>query len=261
MRQFTAEYLESTRAGMWEDSLEALGELNLGDRQRVLDVGAGTGELTRVLRDQTAGTVVALDADRGLLDHVADPRLCGDATRLPFADGSFDLVVCQALLVNLPDPAAVVEEFARISTDRVAVIEPDNSAVDIESTVEAEPTLAQRARELYLKGLETDAALGAVPDLFEAAGLDDITVNRYEHERAIESPYSERALEGARRKASGTGIDDDRETILAGDISVESFENLRQEWRAMGREVIEQMQDGSYCQREVVPFYVTSGRV
>ncbi|MFC7058770.1 class I SAM-dependent methyltransferase [Halovenus salina] len=261
MRQFTAEYLESTRAGMWEDSLDALGYLDIESRERILDVGAGTGELTRVLRDQTAGTVVALDADRGLLGHVASPRLLGDATQLPFAEGSFDLVVCQALLVNLPDPAAVIEEFARVSTDRVAVIEPDNSAVAIESTVDTEAALARRARESYLAGVETDAALGAVPDLFRSAGLDDITVDRYDHERSIESPYSERALEGARRKASGTGIDDDRETILAGDTSVESFEDLREQWRAMGREVIEQMQDGRYRQREVVPFYVTSGRV
>ncbi|SDJ80251.1 Methyltransferase domain-containing protein [Halovenus aranensis] len=261
MRQFTAEYLESTRAGMWEDSLDALCELDLEDRQRVLDVGAGTGELTRTLRNQTAGTVVALDADRTLLDHVAGPRLRGDATRLPFADGSFDLVVCQALLVNLPDPAAVIEEFARVSADRVAVIEPDNSAVAIESTVTAEAPLARRARERYLDGVETDAALGAVPDLFVAAGLENVRVERYDHERRIESPYSERALEDARRKASGTGIDADRETILAGDTSTESFEALREEWRAMGREVIEQMQNGTYCQREVVPFYVTSGRL
>jgi SAM-dependent methyltransferase len=261
VRRFTAEYLESTREGMWDDSRNALDDLGLDSRQQVLDVGAGTGELTRVLRDETPGRVVALDADRGLLDHIASPRLLGDATRLPFADDTFDLVVCQALLVNLPDPTAAIEEFARVSSDCVAVIEPDNSAVSIDSTVDTEPSLAHRARELYLQGVETDAALGAVPELFEEAGLDDVTVRRYDHERHIESPYSERALEGARRKASGTGLDDDRETILAGDTSEELFETLREDWRAMGREVIEQMQDGTYRQREVVPFYVTSGHV
>lgn len=261
MRRFTAEYLESTRKGMWDDSRDALAELELDSRQQVLDVGAGTGELTSVLREEVRGTVVALDADSELLDHVEDPRVLGDATTLPFPDDTFDLVVCQALLVNLPDPASTVREFARVSTDWVAVIEPDNSAVSIESTVDAEPPLARRAREMYLQGVETDAALGAVPDLFEEVGLNDVTVRRYDHVQRIESPYSERALEGARRKASGSGIVNDRDTMLASEATEERFETLRQDWRAMGREVIRQMQDGTYRQREVVPFFVTSGHV
>lgn len=261
MRRFTAEYLESTREEMWDDSREALAELDLDRRQQVLDVGAGTGELTRVLREEVPGTVVALDADSALLDHVADPRVHGDATRLPFPDDTFDLVVCQALLVNLPEPTVAVRELARVSTDCVAVIEPDNSAVSIESTVEGESPLASRAREMYLEGVETDAALGAVPALFEEVGLDDVTVQRYDYERRIESPYSQRALESARRKASGAGIEADRETILAGDATEDIFETLREDWRAMGRDVVRQMQDGMYRQREVVPFYVTSGHV
>ena len=261
MRRFTAEYLETTRDGMWSDSRAALADLELGTRQRVLDVGAGTGELTRVLREETPGEVVALDADDALLEHVSDPRVLGDATNLPFLDDSFDLVVCQALLVNLSDPLAVVREFARVSSGGVAVVEPDNSAVSIESTVANEPSLARRARDLYLDGVETDPTLGAVPDLFEAAGLDGVRVRRYDHEQTIQAPYSVRALESARKKANGSGIEVDRETILAGDATPELFDTLRQEWRAMGREVVEQMQDGEYWQRESVPFYVTVGHV
>jgi SAM-dependent methyltransferase len=261
VRRFTAEYLETTRDGMWDDSRDALVDLALPSREWVLDVGAGTGELTAVLREETAGRVVALDADSALLTHVPQPRARGDATRLPFQDRVFDLVVCQALLVNLPDPGHALEEFARVSSDRVAVIEPDNSAVRIDSTVSSEPALARRARRLYLDGLDTDASLGAARDLFEAAGLTDVSVRRYEHERRIEPPYSEQAVAGARRKASGSGIDDDRETILTGATSREEFDNLRQEWRAMGRTVAAQMQDEKYRQREVVPFFVTVGQV
>lgn len=261
MRRFTAEYLETTREGMWSDSREALADLELDECQRVLDVGAGTGELTRVLREETSGEVLAVDADSTLLDHLAAPRVCGDATRLPFRDDVFDLVVCQALLVNLPDPLATIREFARVSSDCVAVVEPDNSTVSIESTVDAEPALARRARNLYLQGIATDATLGAVPELFEDVGLEDVSVRRYDHERQTKPPYSEQALESARQKASGTGIQDDRETILAGDATPELFDTLRQNWREMGREVIEQMQDGTYRQREVVPFYVTTGHI
>ncbi|MHB9288559.1 class I SAM-dependent methyltransferase [Halobacteriales archaeon Cl-PHB] len=261
MRQFSAEYLETTREGMWADSREALAPLDLEHCQRVLDVGAGTGALTRVLREETPGEVVALDADRDLLDRIADPRVRGDATRLPFRDDAVDLVVCQALLVNLPDPVETIREFARVSRDRVAAIEPDNSAVAIDSTVEGEPPLARRARERYLDGVATDASLGAARDTFERAGLEGVAVRRYEHARTIEPPYSERAVEAARRKASGEGLADDRETMLAGDTTLEEYEDLRQAWRAMGRDVVAQMADREYRQTETVPFFVTVGAV
>lgn len=261
MREFSAEYLQTTREGMWDGSREALSPLDLERCERVLDVGAGTGALTRVLREETAGEVVALDADRGLLASVAGSRTQGDATRLPFGDDSFDAVVCQALLVNLPDPVATVREFARVSRGRVAAIEPDNSAVRIDSTVDAEAPLARRARDLYLQGVETDASLGAARTVFADAGLSDIEVRRYDHERTIEPPYDEYALHAAQRKASGEGLTDDRETVLAGETTAEEFDALRQEWRAMGRTVIEQMQETEYRQREVVPFFVTVGRV
>lgn len=261
MRQFSAEYLQTTREGMWAESREALAPLALGDCERVLDVGAGTGALTRVLREEAPGEVVALDADRGLLENVTDPRVRGDAMRLPFADDTFDCVVCQALLVNLPDPVAAVREFARVSRGRVAAIEPDNSAVSIDSTVEAEPVLARRARELYLQGVETDASLGAARGLFAESGLEDIVVGQYDHERTIEPPYDEYALSAAQRKASGEGLADDRETVLAGETTPEEFDALREEWRAMGRAVIGQMQSDEYRQREVVPFFVTVGEV
>jgi SAM-dependent methyltransferase len=261
VREFTAEYLETTREGMWDDSRAPLDPLGLGGRERVLDVGAGTGELTRVLREECPGTVVALDADAGLLSGVGSPSVRGDATRLPFAEDAFDLVVCQALLVNLPDPALAVREFARVSRDAVAAIEPDNSAVTIDSTVEAESVLARRARKLYLDSVGTDASLGAARDLFDACGLSGVRVRRYDHERTVDPPYSGRDVEAARRKASGAGLETDRETILAGETTPEEFDRLRQAWREMGRTVAAQMRDGTYHQHEVVPFYVTVGRV
>jgi ubiquinone/menaquinone biosynthesis C-methylase UbiE len=246
---------------MWEDSKTALADLELESRERVLDVGAGTGELTRVLRAETVGEVVALDADRELLDHVALPRALGDATRLPFRTDAFDLVVCQALLVNLPNPVEALEAFARVSRDRVAVIEPDNSAVAIRSSVDGESELAERARARYFDGIDTDVTMGEASDLFAAAGLDVVAVERYDHQRVTEPPYSEQALESIRRKASGAGIDTDRETILAGQTTPEEFDALREQWRSIGREAVEQLQNEQYRRTETIPFYVTVGTV
>jgi SAM-dependent methyltransferase len=262
VREFSAEYLRTTRRGMWDDSRVALDPLELGTRSRVLDVGCGTGELTAVLREETPGSVVGLDADRSLLAHADSRVVQGNALELPFPDDTFDLVVCQALLVNLPDPAAAVAEFRRVSSDLVAAVEPDNGAVSITSTADPEARLAGRARDLFLAGSETDAALGAdAVTVFEDAGLDGISTRRYDHERRVAPPYSESAVEAARRKATGEGLADDRETMLAGDATAEDIDDLRQAWRSMGREVIEQMQAEEYRRRETVPFYVTVGRV
>ncbi len=247
---------------MWSDR-DALAALELGSRERVLDAGCGTGELTRVLREESDAEVVALDADAGLLGRVdADTRVLGDATRLPVRDDSFDLVACQALLINLPDAAAAVREFARVSSDLVAAVEPDNAAVTVESTVESEPRLAARARDAYIEGVQTDVSLGAdAAALFEDAGLVDVSTTRYEHVQAIRPPYGNAALAAAARKATGERLAEQRPTLAAGGLDPEAYDALRAEWREMGREVVAQMQAEDYERVETVPFHVTVGRV
>lgn len=263
MRRFTADYLEHTRRGMWEETA-ALAPLSLDDRERVLDVGCGTGELTRVLARESPATVVGADADLDLLEVAREqtdlPMVGADATRLPFPDDSFDLVVCQALLINLPDPAAAVREFARVSSELVAAVEPNNAAVEVDSTVDAEERLEKRAREAFLSGVGTDVAMGdRVERLFEATGLEVVDDELYRHEKLIEPPYTEPAVEDAARKASGAGLAD-HEAEIRESID-DGYDDLRAEWREMGREVVDAMSEGNYRRREVVPFEVTVGRV
>ena len=262
VRRFPADYLSRTRTGMWDDSREALSDLDLGDCERVLDVGCGTGELTRVLREESPGTVVGLDADADLLRSVPDPTVRGDVTRLPAAADTFDLVVCQALLINLPDPVAAVRELARVARERVAAIEPNNGAVTVESTVDSEPPLARRARQFFLDGVRTDVTLGAdAGGAFERAGLDVVSTSRYDQHLTVEPPYDGAAVRDAREKATGEGLAADRETILDGDTTPEQYDALRERWREMGRTVVDQMAEETYERRETVPFFVTVGTV
>lgn len=265
MRQFSAEYLEATRRGMWADSRAALEPLALPTRERVLDVGCGTGELTAVLAAETDGTVFGLDADPTLLEHAREHAdvVAGDATRLPFADDAVDLVVCQALLINLPEPAAAIGAFRRVAGEHVAAVEPDNAAVTVESSVDGEAALAAEARAAYRDGVETDVSLGGrgTRAAFEDAGLRDVRTTRYDHVRIVEPPYDDADFEDVRRRASGEGLADDRETMLAGGLSAEAYDDLRQRWRASGRRAVAQVQAGEYRRREVVPFYVTVGSV
>ncbi|AHG03031.1 S-adenosylmethionine-dependent methyltransferase [Halobacterium sp. DL1] len=262
MRRFSADYLEESRRGMWSER-DALDALALPSRERVLDVGCGTGELAAVFAEESDAEVLALDADKTLLSHVdADGRLLGDATQLPLCEDSCDLVACQALLINLPDPIAAVREFARVSSDLVAAVEPDNAAVTVDSTVAAESALTRRAREAYAAGVPTDVSLGAdAADVFERAGLEDVTTTRYDHVRAVEPPYDEDDLEAAARKATGERLAEQRPTLAAGGMDDDAYDDLRAEWREMGRAVVEQMRENAYERAERVPFFVTVGRV
>jgi len=276
VRRFSASYLAHTREGMWSDGREALANCSLGDRDRVLDVGCGTGAFTQVLTEETPrdSSVVGVDADLELLrvasdryDREDDRAPCrpqyvtGDATRLPVGDDAVDLAACQALLINLPSPAAAVRELVRTSSDLVAAIEPNNAAVAVASTVDRETTLEREARGAYLEGVGTDVALGdRVETLFEAAGLVDVQSRRYLHEKRTAPPYDDRSLESAARKASGAGLDAHREA-LRGALSAADYDDLRRRWRAMGREVVAEMRDRDYERVELVPFEVTVGRV
>ncbi|ELZ48030.1 methyltransferase type 11 [Halorubrum californiense DSM 19288] len=298
MRRFSAEYLEHTRRGMWDDDRDALADLALPSRERVLDVGCGTGELTRVLaaeanatgeatdaagtdgeatdaageETRSDATVIGVDADPELLSVAREAEreaeagaridyLAGDATRLPVGDDAVDLAVCQALLINLPDPTAAVRELARVSADLVAAVEPDNGDVRVTSTVDAEERLEREAREAYVDGVDTDVALGdRVREAFGEAGLVDVRTRRYVHEKRTEPPYAEAALRSAARKASGAGLADHRDELVAA-TSEAAYDGLRERWREMGREVVDAIGAEEYERVEYVPFDVTVGRV
>ncbi|GAA0513946.1 Methyltransferase domain-containing protein [Halorubrum aquaticum] len=267
MRRFSAEYLEFTREGMWADGREALADCSLPGRERVLDVGCGTGEFTRVLAEETGpnATVIGVDADTDLLDvareETAASYAAGDATRLPLREDAVDLAACQALLVNLPEPARAIRELARVSSDLVAAVEPNNADVAVSSTVDREADLEREAREAYLAGVGTDVALGdRVESMFADAGLVDVRTRRYLHEKRTAPPYAESALESAARKASGAGLADHREELEAA-LSPAAYDDLRRRWRGMGRDVVAAMREREYERVELVPFEVTVGRV
>ena len=105
---------------------ERLGRmLNLEPRNRVLDVAAGRGTSALTLATRFGCEVIGLDysrrnieaakrdaSERGLSKTVT--FYCGDAERLPFADGSFDAIVCECALCTFPNKQSAAAEFARV---------------------------------------------------------------------------------------------------------------------------------------------------
>ncbi|HEX4941558.1 MAG TPA: class I SAM-dependent methyltransferase [Actinomycetota bacterium] len=92
---------------------------------RVLDVAAGTQLVSRAFAASRHVHVVALDQSEPMLRAGGEPNrlaglegrirpVLGQAEHLPFGDGSFDSVSFTYLLRYVDDPAATVDELARV---------------------------------------------------------------------------------------------------------------------------------------------------
>jgi ubiquinone/menaquinone biosynthesis C-methylase UbiE len=86
------------------------------DGHRVLDLGAGTGAVSRAVA-RRGGRPIALDAALGMARTtraVGVPSTQGDATAVPFADGSFAAVIAAFVLNHVPDAVAALAEARRV---------------------------------------------------------------------------------------------------------------------------------------------------
>jgi SAM-dependent methyltransferase len=92
--------------------------------RRVLELAAGTGIATRLLRDAlpSAAELIASDLNPPMLDIAQEKFQDGekiefrraDATTLPFQDEAFDAVACQFGVMFFPDKARAYREVHRV---------------------------------------------------------------------------------------------------------------------------------------------------
>jgi SAM-dependent methyltransferase len=171
--------------GRWAPQVAAAARIAAGDR--VLDVGCGTGVLARAAADRVAadGQVTGLDLNEGMLAVARRlrPKIDwrqGDATSLPFADESFDVVVSQFALMYFPDRTAALKEMVRVLRPGgrlgIAVWGPFERATGYVILTEiAQRRCGQAAADV----LTAPVALGdkdKVVDLFNAAGISEVVV-------------------------------------------------------------------------------------
>ena len=86
----------------------------------VLDLASGTGDFSRLVeRRWPAARSVAVDLTERMLQLArgsgVQRAICGDASRLPFADGSFDGVFVGYGLRNFPDLKGALQEIERVT--------------------------------------------------------------------------------------------------------------------------------------------------
>ncbi|MEK6228085.1 MAG: class I SAM-dependent methyltransferase [Actinomycetota bacterium] len=98
----------------------------------LLDVGCGEGVLTEQWAESLGDArVVGIDLDDAKLHAEWETRRrpnlefrAEEATRLPFADGEFDVATAIEVLEHVPDPEATVAEMARVAERWVLVSVP-----------------------------------------------------------------------------------------------------------------------------------------
>ena len=166
---------------------------------RILDVATGPGEAAALALAQVgpAGLVVGADISLAMLD-AAQTRLAGtrfrpvvaDGQGLPFADGTFDAVLCQLGLMFFPDPAQGLHEFRRVLRPR------RRAAVCVVSTRERAPMWGVLA-EILTRHLpdqrEVLRLIFALADaerlerLLATAGFREIRVTRETREHSFAS--------------------------------------------------------------------------
>jgi ubiquinone/menaquinone biosynthesis C-methylase UbiE len=141
-------------------------QVGAGPGDRALDVACGPGQAALLLGQTVSpgGVVVGLDLAASMVRiataHAAARalRCCvfleGDAERLPFAEGAFDVVTCLFGLMLLPRPALAAAEIRR-------VLRPGGRAGFV---------VWATAEEVPIFKITSEALKRAVPDLAPPAG-------------------------------------------------------------------------------------------
>lgn len=162
-------------------------EVGVKDAEITLDVGCGSGFVTRDIAHLTKGKVVGIDGSFDLIkvamnllrDFKNVEFYVGSAEILPFCDNTFDIITCNLLLMWVDNPQQVVNEMARVTKPGgkvLASLEPDyggklhwpeNSKVDSIFAGRAikkkggDPHIGRKLRLLFVRaGLETTVGIG-----------------------------------------------------------------------------------------------------
>ncbi|MEF8879451.1 MAG: methyltransferase domain-containing protein [Candidatus Thermoplasmatota archaeon] len=162
-------------------------EVGLKDAEKILDVGCGSGIVTRDIAHLTNGEVIGIDESRDMievgkkvLEMYDNVHLkVGSAEDLPFEDNVFDVTTCNLVLMWSQHPQKVVDEMARVTKKDgtvLATLEPDyggklhypeDPKVDPIFAGKAirdkggDPHIGRKLRCLFVRaGLETEVGIG-----------------------------------------------------------------------------------------------------
>ncbi len=185
---------EQARLSSLNDLLNrsCLRELSLREGDRVLDVGAGLGQLTRAMARASRRAVVGVERSAEQLaeawrqaqadgeDGLLDLRQ-GDATELPLSEaerGSFDVAHARFLLEHVRDPLAVVRQMVAATRPggRIVLADDDHDLMRLHP----EPPGFREVFQAFVRGydrLGNDPFIGRrLPALLQQAGAAPVRI-------------------------------------------------------------------------------------
>jgi ubiquinone/menaquinone biosynthesis C-methylase UbiE len=209
-----------------EHSALLLGRVGVCQGWQAIDLGCGPSGILDLLAERVGpeGRVVGLDFEPANValarEFAAEGGLAnveviqGDAHRTGFPTASYDLVHARTLLINIPDPDAVVAEMVRLTRPGgwVAILEPD-----VGGSVCYPPHPAwDRLTQIFRSAQEVDGAdrfIGRrLPELLRQAGLVAI---------GVEAKADIYPAENSRRTIRADLLRSMRPKILAAGIATE----------------------------------------
>ena len=110
--------------------------VGLKDAKLVLDVGCGSGTVTRDIANYSNGKIISVDGSKDMIKVASNvliknkniELLVSSAEFLPFKDNVFDIVTCNLLLMWANNPQIVLNEMTRVVKTGgkvLASLEPD----------------------------------------------------------------------------------------------------------------------------------------
>lgn len=267
------------RSFWWnEDFIQLLAtRLRLDSVDDMLDIGCGYGHWSETLVPYLSDTarVTGVDSKAAQLEHARQrlrrlvdanraTLLQAKAERLPFENGTFDLVTCQTVLMHLADPLAAVREMARVARPggTVLVVEPNNLAAQLmphSHSPEDSAFWSERVNFYYtcLRGRKAlghgDIAIGPhTPNLLREAGLAKVQAWLSDKVTLLSPPYAEddeqSLLDAIKESHENANHPFPREMALryyvAGGGEREDFELGWQRYREDQDDALRQFEDG-----------------
>jgi len=234
------------------DEIEAraayLGLLGVAEGNRVLDIGCGSGVVTRELarRVGPSGRAVGVDpspAFFAVARELAEAEKLagrmefhqGSALDLPFPDGAFDVAIAATVLSHTPGGEAAIPEMARVVRrgGRVGVFDLDT---DMTSVTHPDRALTRRIVAAASDATAVDGWLSRrLPRLFARAGLEDVRVRGFfpldaeprgfyagMMERAAETAVTTGAITDAERRGwlDALRAEQERGPVIAGRLHI-----------------------------------------
>ncbi len=287
--------LERRQRRIWSDEqIDSIARwIGLQPGMTIVDVGCGLGYLGYTYAPYVAdnGRYIGVDLFPALL---SDARAqwtgeteamfaAGRAEALPLADNFADVVMCQTLLMHLPDPEAALEEMLRVLRPGGTIVcfEPDNYRCALvppytsvpETDIDAQVLLfranlmAHRGRLKLGRG---DDGIGPrLPGLFRRLGVRQVEARIRDSVAMLLPPYEseqeQRMLASLRKAAQGDGVREEldaeyREQFLAGGGDPEELKKLGEYMEQRGKQWEAQIDEGTFesCGADLI--YAVKGR-